>query len=385
MKILLLNDNPVVNKLVTLSVQKTSGELDIVQNIDDIVNDSYDLVVVDDGIGGDEALDELRKKLTFSKSLYICVRDAHKSEKFDTTLKKPFLPTDLIELFAMYEKEIEKCEELLERQSVEGVAQESLDTDDTPDPDELDETLIDEESLDDENLGESVLDDEEAQKVKDLLDETTLDTQSSFEFDLHAASTELGLALDIVGELVGEFIEQADSHKEELYASVVAEDFDKVHEIAHKLKGVAANLRIEDVSDMFATVNRSTDATEILEKLDQLYGSIGRLQNEMAVEDMSEASNEESVAKEHDLALDDEAVPEIAAAEIDTLDSLSSKDLKLALGEETSEASVEDVEDEEKIEGIEALKKLLEALNNKDVAASIKGMKITINIELDNK
>ncbi len=375
MKILLLNDNPVVNKLVTLSVQKTSGELDIVQNIDDIVNDSYDLVVVDDGMGGDEALDELRKKLTFSKSLYICVRDAQKSKKFDTTLKKPFLPTDLIELFTIYDKEIEKCEELLETQSVEGVAQ----------LDELDETLIDEESLDDENLGESVLDDKEAQKIKDLLDETTLDTQSSFEFDLHAASAELGLSLDITEELVNDFIEQADSHKEELYASVAAENFDKVHEIAHKLKGAAANLRIKDVSDMFATVNRSTDATEILEKLDQLYESIDRLRNEMAVKDMSEASNEESVVKEHNLALDDETLPEIAAAEIDTLNSLSSEDLKLALGEETSEASAEDIEDEEKIEGIEALKKLLEALNNKDVATSIKGIKITINIELDNK
>ena len=54
MKILLLNDNPVVNKLVTLSAQKTSDELDVVNSIDDIDSRSYDLLVVDDTSYSDE-------------------------------------------------------------------------------------------------------------------------------------------------------------------------------------------------------------------------------------------------------------------------------------------------------------------------------------------
>jgi len=53
-KILLLNDNPVVNKLVTLSAQKTSDELDVVNSIDDIDSRSYDLLVVDDTSYSDE-------------------------------------------------------------------------------------------------------------------------------------------------------------------------------------------------------------------------------------------------------------------------------------------------------------------------------------------
>jgi uncharacterized membrane protein len=36
-------------------------------------------------------------------------------------------------------------------------------------------------------------------------------------------------------------------------------------------------------------------------------------------------------------------------------------------------------------EGVEALKKLLKALSNEDVAASMKGMKININITLGDK
>jgi uncharacterized membrane protein len=190
-KILLLNDNPVVNKLVTLSAQKTSDELDIVQSLDDIVNDAYDLVVVDDSIGGSELLDELRKKLVFSKSLYICARDAQGGEKFNTTLKKPFLPTDLVELFSMFDKEIEKAtnEEPLQEQSVEEELQESLEIEDIEDLDG-DATL----ELDD--LGEI-----EALDELDDFEEIALDEQveldsEALELDIDGATDDETLELD---------------------------------------------------------------------------------------------------------------------------------------------------------------------------------------------
>ncbi|MDQ7060799.1 MAG: hypothetical protein Q9M43_06545 [Sulfurimonas sp.] len=76
MKILLLNDNPVVNKLVTLSAQKTSDELEVVENVDSINEGSYDLLVVDDTLYESELFTTLKEKITFNKSLYICARDA---------------------------------------------------------------------------------------------------------------------------------------------------------------------------------------------------------------------------------------------------------------------------------------------------------------------
>ena len=100
-------------------------------------------------------------------------------------------------------------------------------------------------------------------------------------------------------------------------------------------------------------------------------------------------------------------------SEIDNIDSLNTRDLKLAVGEEVAELDEDmldekaEVENEEELsieneidleedtiseisdldieaddEGVESLKKLLEALSNKEVAASMKGMKISINIEL---
>ena len=98
------------------------------------------------------------------------------------------------------------------------------------------------------------------------------------------------------------------------------------------------------------------------------------------------------------------------------IDSLTSRDIKLAIGEEVEEESEEidtTSEDEELEElesdseadvnislddevadvaempgnssGVESLKTLLEALTDKNVAASLEGMKININITLGDK
>ena len=95
---------------------------------------------------------------------------------------------------------------------------------------------------------------------------------------------------------------------------------------------------------------------------------------------------------------------DIATGELDSLDALNTRDLKLAIGEEVDdidenveieqeveesvESSAEAVENDDKDEnvdvnkGVEDLKNLLAALNDKNVAASMKGMKISINITL---
>ena len=123
-----------------------------------------------------------------------------------------------------------------------------------------------------------------------------------------------------------------------------------------------------------------------------------------ALEDIeSQIQNAVDNLTEEDLEseIDEDTLLDIATNEIDSLDNLTSKDMKLALGEEVEETkeveeeiSDEDLEDimdesllevepsEPKSEGIEALKKLLTALSDKDVAASMKGMKITVSIEL---
>jgi len=194
MKILLLNENPVVHKLVTLSAQKTSDDLEVMNTLNELHEGSYDLLVVDDTLYTDTIFEILKEKISFKKSLYICSRDAETVEAFNSTLKKPFLPTDLVELFSNLAKQADEInidEDVLivEDELIADEEEISLDDQDEilslDDEISLDDTLelendisledtlsIDDDFALEDDSNESVLDTEEAQKVKDLLDET---------------------------------------------------------------------------------------------------------------------------------------------------------------------------------------------------------------------
>ncbi|HIC13479.1 MAG TPA: hypothetical protein EYO75_08970 [Sulfurimonas sp.] len=326
MNILLINDNPVVNKLVTLSAQKTSDNLEVVDSLENLESSTYDLVVIDDTLYSDELHMELNAKVQYSSSLYICARDAEEVSDFTKILKKPFLPTDLVELFSVLSKvvdeidlsvldeheneaslELQELEDEIEIEELEGLDEledeieelESLD-------EELDLGELEDE-LEEEMTGDRILDDEEAQKVKDLLDETDM---------------------NIDDELLLEAEEEIDI------------------DIASQI--------------------------------------------ENAVEDLSEEDLESE--------MDEGTLLNIVSGD---LDSLTSRDMKIAVGEDVDSVEAEVLEEdtasiEEEIEedvrveetvieenkGVEALKNLLAALSDKNVAASMKGMKISINITL---
>nr|WP_275851205.1 hypothetical protein [Sulfurimonas sp. SAG-AH-194-C20] len=174
MNILLINDNPVVNKLVTLSAQKTSDTLEVVESIDSLESTSYDLVVIDDTLYSDELHMELNAKVQYSKSLYICSRDAEEVSGFTKTLKKPFLPTDLVELFSSLSKEVDEIDlsvleiEDLEEDEIEEL--ESLEEDEIEELESLEEDEIEElESLEEDEIEElESLEEDEIEELERL-------------------------------------------------------------------------------------------------------------------------------------------------------------------------------------------------------------------------
>jgi len=445
-KILLLNDNPVVNKLVTLSAQKTSDEVDIASNIDGVASQKYDLIIVDDSIYNDELLAELQKKVKYKKSLFICAKDAQEIESFSSILKKPFLPTDLVELFTMFEKEVQS----------EGDEEEQIFND-------LDELNLESE----EHIGESVLDDDEAQKVKDLLDEN----EEELNFDEEVQNDIESLELDELDELNLDEVEEQNSddtvaQEEDLLAdydlALDLEDeadvdisekdsFDLEDEVKDTENeeiedlDIATEEELEDEVDEAATEELNIEDSaldivpdefnleeepeeepeaivepeeepeaieepeeeveEIAEPEEEVAEAVVEESEEMNLEDEIQNAVENLTPEELESELDEDTLLKIATNEIDPLADLTSKDLKIALGEELekeeaeeevtdTETELEDIdtpavaeledikENKEDNNGVEALKKLLEALNNKDVAASMKGMKISINITL---
>jgi hypothetical protein len=106
------------------------------------------------------------------------------------------------------------------------------------------------------------------------------DFDNSYVYDPHVASDELGLPLDLIEEFIGDFIAQAHEFKDQLYTAHDQGDEDKVKVLSHKLKGVAANLRIEDAFEVLSIINTSTNHDEIRLNLNRLYKIIAKLSNE---------------------------------------------------------------------------------------------------------
>ena len=141
------------------------------------------------------------------------------------------------------------------------------------------------------------------------------------------------------------------------------------------------------------------EAQKVKDLLDETEEEIEELE-EFDLNSLAEELSQEELESE----VDEETLFKITENDIDSLDGLTSRDMKIALGEEpreefqneVKEEELEEVVTKEEItdevitqsehqetpEGVEVLKNLLTALSDKNVAASMKGMKISINITL---
>ena len=242
----------------------------------------------------------------------------------------------------------------------------------------MDDELI----LDDEDLGESVLDDEEAQKVKELLDDEDVDLDYDLSLDLEDEADEA-----IAKEPLGEDVELEDFGTDETVEDIALDD-----EINLDL----AELDLEDEDeDALAENEIISDNEELPEDIIEAEEFEENLQTQ--IEDAVEELSQEDLESE----VDEDTLLEIANNEIDSFATLNSKDLKVALGEEVvdeaidteSEEEADDIVDteteiplekENKKGAVESLRTLLSALENENVVAAMKGAKITINISFED-
>jgi hypothetical protein len=112
------------------------------------------------------------------------------------------------------------------------------------------------------------------------IEDNDTEFDNSYVYDPQVASDELGLPLDLIEEFIGDFIAQANEFKDQLYAAHEQGDGDKVKVLSHKLKGVAANLRIEDAFEVLSIINTSSNHDEIKLNLNRLYKIIAKHSNE---------------------------------------------------------------------------------------------------------
>jgi len=143
---------------------------------------------------------------------------------------------------------------------------------------------------------------------------TTVHKEEQFDngyvYNPEVASRELGLPLDLIEEFIQDFIAQAKDFQQELYAALEDGDIDNVKTLSHKLKGVAANLRIEDAFETLTVINTTSDPNIIRTNLDLFYKIIAKLAGEKIEETeelvLVEEDPIELVEPEIELALEPE-------------------------------------------------------------------------------
>lgn len=111
---------------------------------------------------------------------------------------------------------------------------------------------------------------------KSFIDNLKVD--KSYQFDPNIAAQELGLPVDLIQEFIGDFILQSNEFKEELFEAALKGDMNNLKILSHKLKGVAANLRIEDAFETLSIINTSNDPIEIEANLKYFYKIIAKLE-----------------------------------------------------------------------------------------------------------
>ncbi len=202
MKILLINNNPVVSRLVSLCVRDdtiTFEEVDTVNEADDAV---YDIVFIDDASYNGKAEAFLNWVAKTGEVVFLSSRESGDEigRTFDTVIKKPFLPSQIQSVIdTVRDGERVKEEENaavsestmeIEEISQEDVVEENTSEDIEPKSDEhfifplaseddeplsiIDEVLLEnEEELASEDSGSAsqVLDGKEIEQIKALLEE----------------------------------------------------------------------------------------------------------------------------------------------------------------------------------------------------------------------
>ena len=212
MNILLVNNDAVIAKLVRLSTQKTGDRLDTATSIDEVREESYDLLILDGGLFNREFLERLNDKAIYAHSIFITTREQEETTLFEKQLYKPFLPTELLVLLHQFASSVKKEQEELSKEIVFDDFEsdffsedEIVNDEDTNEQDALrtvhkfekiSEEVI-EESREEEPL-ENIFSEQEVSEVKAILDVLGSDEESEEEFVEEVIN--LGSPLDDIDE-----------------------------------------------------------------------------------------------------------------------------------------------------------------------------------------
>ncbi|ABS43365.1 highly acidic protein [Campylobacter jejuni subsp. doylei 269.97] len=434
MKILLLNENPVVSRLVGLSAKKMSYDFEELNAYSENLG-NYDVIVVDSDTPA--PLKILKEKC--DRLIFLAPRNQNVDIDAQI-LQKPFLPTDFLNLLNNKDANKHTSIDLPMLSNDENpyadisLDLDNLNLDDLPDENSLDinsegmedlsfddaqddnaNKTLETQNLEDENLEQETTKEQTQEDIQTDLDLTLEDSESEKE-DLSQEHTALDTepSLDELDDKNDEDLE--DNKELQVNISdfddllVVEEqekemDFDDLPEDAEFLGQAKDNEESEEILEEFAPVvediqdemddftsNLSTQdqIKEELDQLDELDYGIDSDNSSKVLEDFKD----EPILDDKELGTNEEEVV-VPNLNISDFDALKESDIQEALREEILEKNEESIvsdatKDDSSEEIVNELSQsiagaITSSIKDDTLKAALKGMNINININISFK
>ena len=293
MKVILLNNNPAVSKLASVSLNKLGYEFVEIDNLETIVDNEADLIICDSGLYNSEV-----NYLEYAQNqLFLIPRN--QSNQYDIAqneiLQKPFLPTDFIDIIKVILKDT--------TQDIQPPQKEPIPADndikvgnkfgEIQDIDEMDFSSNNDELSDFDDLDSNELlnqiDDMEDQFVENEFNEFD-DTELSFTEDvedLNKGLEEIAQIDEIKEEPIKEQLEEISEVSNDFI-----EEFDDINQIDQTTQSnqIAKTDELAEVSSEFAEVDDEfakigSEFEEIDDSITELSDEINPVDNELIVAD----------------------------------------------------------------------------------------------------
>ncbi|HEH3653206.1 TPA: hypothetical protein SGX91_000233 [Campylobacter jejuni] len=432
MKILLLNENPVVSRLVSLSAKKMSYDFEELNAYSENLG-NYDVIVVDSDTPA--PLKILKEKC--DRLIFLAPRNQNVEDIDAQILQKPFLPTDFLNLLNNKDANKHTSIDLPMLSNDENpyadisLDLDNLNLDDLPDENSLD---INSEGMEDLSFDDDAQDDNanktlETQNLEHetIKEQTQEDTQIDLDLTLEDGESEKEdlsqehTALDTepsLDELDDKNDEDLEDNKElqvnisdfddlpEVEEQEKEMDFDDLPEDAEFLGQAKYNEESEENLEEFAPVveediqdeiddfasNLSTQdqIKEELAQLDELDYGIDSDNSSKVLEDFKD----EPILDDKELGTNEEEVV-VPNLNISDFDTLKESDIQEALGEEILEKNEEPIvsdvtKDDNSEEIVNELSQsiagaITSSIKDDTLKAALKGMNMNININISFK
>ncbi len=424
MRLLLINNNPAVSRLINLSAKKYGYEIEEFKSDDFDLNENYDVTITDNEAVSENSILLLRESGNLGDIIYIGPKGLPKPVYANYFLQKPFLPTDFIDMIkkiekSKQEKEIKKEEaKIINEEDIESfIEHDENDMDDSgmialdlDDLDSLDLPMPDDELYDEKD--EEIDSEKKSEDLQEKSEEVP-EKEGDVELDDIISESDVEQVVDELSEEELSLSEELDDTSTEESPSIL--DSEDINEVKQLLIDNDEDKEEETVEEEIEVDDEQVDKNNEIEDK-EAQNDTGYSELVQEVEDMK---NPEDILQEiesiHEKNIEESEVPEVVEEEIvddvtmveddkeenfyedidtigkekSSIDDLIQEDLNDLFGEENpeEEKEVKSIDTEQLKEELQTkieddVKKIL---NKDEIKEALKGLVLNISISFDEE